>query len=235
MGLDWYQEHFAEARGHDYKFVGEKSPSYIPPDPQRTDDIPNFCVQRIKNDMPKDSKFIFTIRNPADRAYSQWCHNKQYRYHSAWHKYADASFSEAIRISSDDNGQGSIIPHGNQLLYYSDYALHLEQWIQVYGNIDNVYVLVNEELKLRPHEEYKKLFSWLGLDSEGNYGRKFSQKLKKGEPRKNYIGSNFINHADYENFGVLEQEDRDYLNNYFRGMKNNLYNILGRDIKIWEI
>ena len=233
-GPDWYEEHFAEASDK-YKYVGEKSPSYIPPDPERSETKPNFCVERMKNDLSKDAKFIFAVRDPADRAYSQWCHNKEYRYHEAWHKYADAPFDEAIRINDDVNGDGLPIPRGNQLLYYSDYALQLEQWLQVYGTLDNVYILVNEEVKLRPHEEYKKLFDWLDLDSEANYGRNRSLKPKKGNPKNNYVGSNFINHTDYETFGIMPEEDRAYLDDYYRDSKDKLYNLMGREIKLWEL
>ena len=93
--------------------------------------------------------------------------------------------------------------------------------------------MVNEEVKLRPHEEYKKLFDWLDLDSEANYGRNRSLKPKKGNPKNNYVGSNFINHTDYETFGIMPEEDRAYLDDYFRDSKDKLYNLIGREIKFW--
>tara|TARA_B100000287_G_scaffold424232_1_gene468550 strand:+ start:780 stop:1589 length:810 start_codon:yes stop_codon:yes gene_type:complete len=234
-GEDWYKQHFVDIEQTGQKYVGEKSPSYIPPDPHRSNSRTNFCVQRIKDDLPKDTKFIFTMRDPADRAYSQWCHNKQHRYNGQWSKYADLSFGDAVRMNDDTDRAGDRLPHGNQLLYYSDYYLQLEQWIQVYGNLDNVYIMVNEEVKLRPHEEYRKLFAWLDLPEEADYGRDFSKKAQGGIPARNYVSSNFINHTDYETFGVMQEEDRAYLDDYYRDSKDKLYNLIGREIKLWEL
>ena len=60
-GIEWYSEHFAGSE--DYKRVGEVTPdyNYVPTVPGR-----------IYKTLGKDIKLIFMLRNPVDRAYSNY-------------------------------------------------------------------------------------------------------------------------------------------------------------------
>jgi len=64
-GTDWYREHFPE-NPDDYAVIGEETPSYI-----RSSAAP----ERIA-DLNPDAKIIFSLRNPVDRAFSHYWHEK---------------------------------------------------------------------------------------------------------------------------------------------------------------
>ncbi len=59
-GLEHYAEHFEGSEG--YKAIGEKSVNYLESMP---------AMMRIRKDLP-NIKMVFILRNPIDRAYSQW-------------------------------------------------------------------------------------------------------------------------------------------------------------------
>jgi hypothetical protein len=63
-GEKWYQNCFAQHDGE--PIVGEETPSYI-----RDEVVP----ERIAQDVP-DAKLIISVRNPMDRAYSHYWHEK---------------------------------------------------------------------------------------------------------------------------------------------------------------
>jgi hypothetical protein len=65
----WYQKFFSEYDGE--TIVGEETPSYI-----RDQRAP----KRIAEVLP-DVKLIFTLRNPIDRAYSHWWHERSKNKH----------------------------------------------------------------------------------------------------------------------------------------------------------
>ncbi|MFB6185876.1 MAG: sulfotransferase domain-containing protein [Halobacteriaceae archaeon] len=66
----WYRKHFSEYGGE--PIVGEETPTYI-----RDENAP----KRIAETVP-DVKLIFTLRNPVDRAYSHWWHERSKNKHS---------------------------------------------------------------------------------------------------------------------------------------------------------
>ncbi len=80
-GLKWYEEkYFSEWKGE--KAVGEITPAYM-----YFDKVP----KRIKENLGKDIKFIFLLRNPVDRAYSQY-------WMSVRLCFENKSFKEAILL-----------------------------------------------------------------------------------------------------------------------------------------
>lgn len=64
-GTEWYRQHFpADPDG--YEVIGEETPSYI-----RSEATP----ERIA-DLNPDAKLLFSLRNPVDRAFSHYWHEK---------------------------------------------------------------------------------------------------------------------------------------------------------------
>lgn len=65
QGPDWYAKVFA---GHDSEpVVGDCSPGYL---------YSEQAPERVA-DVAPDAKVVFTLRNPIDRAYSEWWHNNR--------------------------------------------------------------------------------------------------------------------------------------------------------------
>ena len=67
QGIEWYESFFPDAESaKQYKTIGEFTPRYL--------DNSGKCAQRIAS-MPSVEKLIIMVRNPIDRAYSQYCHS----------------------------------------------------------------------------------------------------------------------------------------------------------------
>ncbi|WP_435184898.1 sulfotransferase family protein [Halobellus sp. EA9] len=99
QGSDWYRSVFAEADPD--QIVGESSPGYI-----NNESAP----KRVAADFP-DVKVMFTLRNPIDRAFSQWWHDTQ----SGWLNF---DFDDIFFV---DQAYEVFIRPG----YYAD---HVERW-----------------------------------------------------------------------------------------------------------
>ncbi|MEL6929628.1 MAG: sulfotransferase domain-containing protein [Cyanobacteria bacterium J06600_6] len=67
QGIEWYESFFPDSESaKQYKTIGEFTPRYL--------DNSGKCAQRIAS-MPSVEKLILMVRNPIDRAYSQYCHS----------------------------------------------------------------------------------------------------------------------------------------------------------------
>jgi len=64
-GTEWYREHFPE-NPEPYSVIGEETPSYI-----RSEEVPERLAA-----LNPDAKVIFSLRNPVDRAFSHYWHEK---------------------------------------------------------------------------------------------------------------------------------------------------------------
>lgn len=64
-GKGWYQDHFTHHNGE--SIVGEVTPSYV---------RCSVCPRRIHETVP-DTKILFSLRNPIDRAFSHYWHEKE--------------------------------------------------------------------------------------------------------------------------------------------------------------
>jgi hypothetical protein len=113
-GLDWYGRLFRDAPAD--QPVGEFCPTYFPLTAVR---------DRIRHDLPA-CKIIVTLRDPVDRAYSQY---KMLR-HDGY--LPDVSFDEALKINPG-------------IVNSSRYATHLVKWFEGAGR-DNVLVCFYDDL-----------------------------------------------------------------------------------------
>ncbi len=137
-GLKWYKKHFKGYAGE--QWVGEASPGYI---------VAENAPKRIKTDLG-DVKIIITIRNPIDRAYSQYWDNRR----SLIEKY---NFEEAIKHSPITwrKGERGYLARG---IYIRDIKRYLE-----YFERDQMLILLMDELISDPQNYFNKCFRFLDL------------------------------------------------------------------------
>ena len=132
-GMDWYLAHFPE-RGES-TVVGESSPSYL-----FHPDVP----ERVRRTLPH-AKLIVLLRNPVDRAYSQ--------YQMRLRRVGEDSFEEAVdeelaRLPSNgelpgpEKGHHAFLPRGV-------YADQLQRWLAVFPR-EQFLVLHSEAFFTRP-------------------------------------------------------------------------------------
>lgn len=137
-GRVWYEAHFAANCGE--RAVGEASPLYMW-DPE----VP----QRIAGLIPT-ARLIFVLRNPIERAYSNYWFNV-----SRGGQNPNQSFSEAIRA---EDGYRRYITKG---FYY-------EQTVRFLRCFDptQLYIIISEDLRSKPLDEVRRCFQFLGIDTD---------------------------------------------------------------------
>ncbi|MEL6493217.1 MAG: sulfotransferase domain-containing protein, partial [Cyanobacteria bacterium J06621_3] len=101
-GLSWYQQYYQEQLNE--TMIGDTTPSYIR-DPFVPRRIFNYCA---------DAKIIITLRNPIDRAFSHYWHEKK-------KKKIAFDFSEVIR--NYDLYQNWIVPG-----FYYEHLQKFYEW-----------------------------------------------------------------------------------------------------------
>ena len=178
-GLKWYESFFpSESESRNYKWVGEITPRYI---------FEPEVSERIYQTIP-DCKFIVILRNPADRAYSNYglkVRNKAYR----------KSFLEYLAEHPEAFEKGL-------------YAEQLERYLQ-YFQLDQFLFLIFEETNKKPQQAFERIFKFLSLDST-----KYSENFQKEKVNSSYIVKHAKSYTLIRNFVTwLRKNDLDWVFN----------------------
>jgi hypothetical protein len=140
-GENYYRSYYSPT-SDSAKAVGEASPGYIC-HPQ--------APERIHKLLP-DVKLILTVREPIERAYSQYWDNR--RSLSEYH-----SFSQVIDLALEDTY------HPGRLGYFSrgTYIQYIRRYLALFP-AENLLVLLFKDLKADPNVFYRRCFEFLGVD-----------------------------------------------------------------------
>ena len=163
-GLSWYKGHFPlrneikelENRLGGKVVVGEATTSYI--------FHPN-APHLVKELMP-DVKIIAVLRNPIDRAYSQYHH--EVRKGREQLPFEEAVDMEPRRLNGEyekilaDKYYHSEERHDHSYLERGKYAEQLDRWFQYFPR-EQFLILKSEDLFQNPAPLYKKVLAFLGL------------------------------------------------------------------------
>ena len=134
-GEDWYRDWFALAQKD--QLVGEKSADYLA-DPQ----VP----QRMHSLLP-DARLIVQLRNPIDRAYSDYCMF-----------YRRGSVGKDIRCYLDPARQSP----NPRFLSDSGYCASLERYLEYFPS-EKIKILIYEDILMKPHATIGEVEQFLGL------------------------------------------------------------------------
>ena len=195
-GFDWYLAHFP-LRG-EFPVVGEASPYYV-----FHRDVP----ERILTAVPQ-AKFVLLLRNPVDRAYSQ--------YHMKFKRRLETlSFEEAIerepeRLAVSDDPLNPAWRH-HSYLARSVYVDQLKRWFDCFPR-DRFLIIKSEDFYAEPLRILHQTQAFLGV------GPHSPATLE-------------VHHqAEY---GAMDWFMRRRLTDYFTPYNRQLYDLLGRDFG-WE-
>jgi hypothetical protein len=210
-GLDWYRSCFplvsdneAFAREHGRPFLtGEASPSYI---------SHPWAPVRIRKCIP-DVKLIAVLRNPVDRAYSQFQMSRKEGVEPF------ESFDEAVEHEDErlrpELARMAQNPRYNSwnfgcwsYLARSRYAEQLERWLAVFPR-EQLLVLKAEDLFASPQQVLDVVHEFLGL------------------PEHRYASVERLNPGAYDD--GISPETRARLADYFRPHNERLYELVGFD------
>ncbi|ELS01299.1 glycosyltransferase involved in LPS biosynthesis [Xenococcus sp. PCC 7305] len=154
-GIEWYLSHFYPIRenirtGKSY-LTGEASPGYLGNEQ---------AARRILNHFP-NVKLIVSLRNPIDRAVSDYYHRAKTA------KNENCSLEEALDIND--------FTHSGKYLNRGKYIHGIKSWMEVFPNKQQWLIIRYEDLISEPIKLRKKVFSFLNIPDKTNID--FTQKV----------------------------------------------------------
>jgi hypothetical protein len=164
-GIDWYLRLFKDAG--DVKYAGESSVSYSA--------LPSKsgCAERLY-DFNRDARIIYLMRDPIERTISHY-----------WHRVA-SGYEGRDMLTAIRQTQG--------FLDYSNYAMQLRPYLEMFGRAQ-VFALTTEELRDAPQQTLRRVFAWLGVDTEVSIETDIKHNVGPRKLRQTRRGAIFIYRA----------------------------------------
>ncbi len=146
-GEDWYRDHFADATSE--RAIGEATPNYL---------YIAEAMSRVAEFLP-DARLVAILRNPVDRAYSHYWHNRSVGREQL--SFEEALEAEAGRIDSAD-------PHDRAYWSYVDRGRYVHQLRRVQELYPSgaLNVMLFDDLTTAPEASYRSLCSFIGVSDE---------------------------------------------------------------------
>lgn len=144
-GPSWYEAHFDPATHQ--KAIGEATPNYM---------YFADAVDKIRESLPT-VRMVAILRNPVDRAYSHYWHNRSTGRETL--EFAEAILAERKRLAVTD-------PRERALWSYVDRGHYIRQLERVLENSDRerLLVLLFEDLAESPAKTYSNLWRFLEIE-----------------------------------------------------------------------
>jgi hypothetical protein len=210
QGADLYRSYFPYARDrdafaseHDRPFIcGEATASYLA----------DYWTPRRAAMLVPNARLIACLREPADRAYSQ------YTYFRKWGKEPLETFEEAIacekeRLRGEESREISDARYHSWQIYQwgylrtGRYAEHLERWLDAFPR-EQLLLLKFEDIVVEPERALEQVHEHLGL------------------PSHRHGDLPVLNAGSYE---PMAQATRERLREYFRPHNERLCELTGID------
>src|SRR5579884_800756 len=212
-GLLWFRSHFPtvweKSRAQQVQkqaFVtGEASPSYL---------FHPHVYKRVAQTLPH-VKLIVLLRNPVDRAYSQYYHSIELGYESrsfeeAIHDEQERTAQEREKILKDAHYQSYAYKH-HSYLTRGIYVDQLQAWMSFFPR-EQFLILKSEDFYADPAATLKQVYAFLNLPVTELQSQKKEYKQ--------------LNNTSY---AKMDEALRTRLVEYFRPHNARLYEFLGTD------
>lgn len=207
-GESWYRAHFPLARRWRPWLTGEATPYYL-----CHPGVPRRVAQAVP-----DVKIIVLLRDPVERAYSQYRMVRD-EYRCECLTFEDALRAEERRLVGERERlarEPSYRSHSHLFFSYKErgrYAEQLERWF-TYFDRDRMLLVKSEDLFARPREVLAEAFAFL--------------QLPAWRPESLPI----YNRGTYER--PMSEEAREHLSKYFVEHNERLGLLLGWPVPIWD-
>jgi len=201
-GLPYYAATWFDSLARD-RLLGEKSTNYLE-SPQ--------AAERICRSLPA-VRLIFLLRNPVDRAYSNYLWSRR-------NGFETETFERALTLEEQrDREFPSELGYARPFAYFSRglYAKQLERFFRLFPR-ERILVLRTEDVARRP--------DWVAVHFQRFLGVALQPGLASG------LG--IVNAAVPEGAPPLSSRLRAALQDRYRGPNRQLRVLLGRDFPIWR-
>ncbi|MBN2664849.1 MAG: sulfotransferase domain-containing protein [Bacteroidales bacterium] len=149
QGINWYAEHYKDVTSE--KAVGEVCPSYI---------YDEKCPKRIFDYIPK-LKLILILRNPADRAFSQY--KMRVGRGDEKRKFKDAVKSELQKIKNKEN-----YPLPEHYIARGFYDKQIIRYFELFDKKNILILFFKKDFLDNKKETIKKILDFIEVDSNVN-------------------------------------------------------------------
>ena len=239
--VDNEKDYFQLFREHsDEKYLGEVSNGYL---------FSTVAAQNIYNFNP-NAKIIMILRDPCERAFSQWS-----REHQANLSYSNNFINDIIY----DYSLNDPVYHQSSFTFIEQglYSNQVKRYLDLFP-INNIKIFFHNDLKNNPEELKNDLFSFLNVD---NHKIDFTKKFNATKMPRNLLIARFFNRirpknpylrdllpkrlksfilnifftADKKGIFSLSEEDKIKIYNYFKNDISELENLLNVDLDKWKI
>lgn len=230
-GLEWYSSFFKECP--DDKIAGESTPGYL---------HYNQVASRIANTLP-ETKLIFLLRNPVDRAYSGYWHAVKVAGEVL--TFERAIESEPYRIAKD--------PYAEKFYSYLHrgyYFQQLQPYFQHFSR-SRILILIAEEYFLNPQLILTQVTDFLGVYCDQKFLDNASSVVENEAliPRSRELHKYypyllerfpfcarvlFKLNTKKERYTPMSSDTRKRLLKHFADSNSKLEKLLGRDLSIWK-
>ncbi|MGY5148955.1 MAG: sulfotransferase domain-containing protein [Candidatus Nitrosopumilus sp. bin_68KS] len=202
LGINWYKSMFPtkfQRKKIESKtgkcITGEDTPFYF---------WNKKAIERIKNDIP-NIKLIVILRNPVDRAYS----NYQLGVRSGSESLSfENSIKKEIELldETDDIDSNNIEKFLRPRSYIAKglYYNQIKNWFEIFPK-DQILILSTENFQKNPDNTLEEIFKFLGLPNE---------KIKNQQKRK------------VENYQKMNDETKDYLKKFFKSYNEKFFKLI---------
>ena len=225
-GVNWYRSLFAGAGSE--SAVGEATPNYV---------HEPAAIQRIAATIP-EVRLILSLRNPVDRAYSHYWHNRSREKEPL--SFEEALDAEPVRTHSSevDRARFSYVSRGQ----YIDQINEVLRWFPR----SSLHVVIAEEMQSEPSRSLTGIFSFLGVNERfqpESLQRKVNayvefrsvraRNLAKRLPRFLARPINRLNASTDNTYPPMDPGARARLEETFEASNRTLADLLGRTEELW--
>lgn len=158
-GLDWYKKQLPLSKSSNpNKVTGEATPNYL---------FNPSAPKRIAKDLPQTTKFIVLLRNPVDRAYSNYQmkvgkgHDQRSFEKAIIHDETrlEGEFQHIIKKYENERPDQTIYPYVTRGIYVEQ----LKTWMDLFPR-DQFLIVKSEDLFNEPEKVVNQVVRFLGLD-----------------------------------------------------------------------
>ncbi len=147
-GIKYYSSFFSKYKGE--RAIGEIDPDYM---------FWKFVPERIKRDLGRNIKFIFLLRNPVDRAYSQYLMNKR-------RGFEDKSFEEAVLMEEDRKKIDKSHEKRYSYIERGLYSIQIKRFLRIFPKKNMFFIIFETEFLEKRKETIKSIFQFLEVSSD---------------------------------------------------------------------
>jgi hypothetical protein len=198
-GIEWYKNQFPLRPSPQY-VLGEKTPFYL---------FHPLAAQRVHALFPK-VKIILLLRNPVDRAYSQYWYNVRMKRELLSFKEALGAEKERLADEKQQLLQNPLYKSYNfrhySYLARGIYVDQIKSWLSLFPK-EQLLILSSTDLRENPEKVLNKVFSFLEIHP-------YSVQVR-----------NASKHSQYE---PMDPTLRKQLSDYFEPYNRQLEKLLGR-------